>query len=186
MHTHGRGRSSSPAELPPPQNVCHDWLMQQRARREALTPEKMKRDEWLLGNSRLSLEEKKRKIVKSVSRLEASGLLQAPDSHQQILHMIAKVTNRRQTGRGPGSAPPSSSPLLLQDISQRRRRRWRRRAELQRLARTLARLQAKSCFHSQQVDYYSHYITSCLDNLAATRWACTAGGRGEAGVTVDP
>lgn len=72
--------------------------MQRRAQREALTPEKMRRDEWLLGNSNLSLEEKKRKILKSLSRLEAAGLLEAPHSHHQILHMIAKVSHRRQAG----------------------------------------------------------------------------------------
>lgn len=42
--------------------------------------------------------------------------------------------------------------------------------ELQKLAQTLGRLEAKSCFHSQQVDYYRDYITSCLDNLTAKRW----------------
>lgn len=78
--------------------------MQRRAQREALTPQKMKRDEWLLSNSSLSLEEKKKKILKNVSRLEASGLLQAPHSHTHILHLIAKVTNHTQTGRG---QPPS-------------------------------------------------------------------------------
>lgn len=81
--------------------------MQRRAQREALTPEKMKREQWLLSNSSLSLEEKKKKIVKSVSRLEASGLLEAPHSHSQILHMIAQVTNHRQAG---GGQPPLRSP----------------------------------------------------------------------------
>lgn len=84
--------------------------MQRRAQREALTPQKMKRDEWLLSNSSLSLEEKKKKILKNVSRLEALGLLQAPHSHTQILHLIAKVTNRPQIGRGqPPPPPPRSS-----------------------------------------------------------------------------
>lgn len=153
-----------------PQNVCHDWLMQRRAQREALTPEKMRRDQWLLGNSSLSLEEKKRKILKSLSRLEASGLLQAPHSHNQILHMIAKVTNQPQTGSGPGFFSGLHENLLTsQDIRQRRLQRQRRGAELQKLAQTLARLEAKSRFHSEQVDYYRDYITSCLDNLTAQR-----------------
>lgn len=144
--------------------------MQRRAQREALTPEKLKRDEWLLGNSSLSLEEKKRKILKSVSRLEASGLLEAPHSHAQILHMIAKVSSHTQTGRGSGSlsALPENLPSS-QDIRQRRLQRHRRGAELRKLALTLGRLEAKSCFHSEQVDYYRDYITSCLDNLTAKR-----------------
>lgn len=97
-----------------PQNVCHDWLMQRRAQREALTPEKMKRDQWLLSNSSLSLEEKKRKILKSLSRLEALGVLEAPHSHAQILHLIAKVSDHagRRRGRLPScssSQPPVST-----------------------------------------------------------------------------
>lgn len=51
-----------------------------------------------MSNSSLSLEDKKRKILKSLCRLEASGLLRPPHSHQQILQMIAQVTNHQQTG----------------------------------------------------------------------------------------
>lgn len=42
--------------------------------------------------SSLSLEEKKRRILRSVCRLEASGLLRPPHSLQQLLHMIAQVS----------------------------------------------------------------------------------------------
>lgn len=72
--------------------------MQRRAQREALTPEKIKRNQSLITNSNLSLEEKKRKILKSICRLEALGVLKPPHSENQILHMIAKVTNHIQTG----------------------------------------------------------------------------------------
>lgn len=71
--------------------------MQRRAQREALTPEKIKRNPTLIANSSLSLEEKKRKILKSLCRLEASGVLKPPHSENQILHMIAKVTDHMQT-----------------------------------------------------------------------------------------
>eukprot|EP00066_Takifugu_rubripes_P014258 XP_011603524.1 PREDICTED: ras GTPase-activating-like protein IQGAP3 [Takifugu rubripes] len=125
------------------EKVCHDWLMQRRAQREALTPEKIKRNPTLIANSSLSLEEKKRKILKSLCRLEALGALKPPHSENQILHMIAK------------------------DICQRRLHRQCRGAELQKLGQTLCSLEAKTCFHSEQVDYYSDYITSCLDNLTA-------------------
>ncbi|TNN02041.1 hypothetical protein fugu_009528 [Takifugu bimaculatus] len=125
------------------EKVCHDWLMQRRAQREALTPEKIKRNPTLIANSSLSLEEKKRKILKSLCRLEALGVLKPPHSENQILHMIAK------------------------DICQRRLHRQCRGAELQKLGQTLCSLEAKACFHSEQVDYYSDYITSCLDNLTA-------------------
>lgn len=131
----------------PDQEVCHDWLMQRRARRDARTPEKMKRNPSLVAIGNLSLEEKKRKILRSLRRLEALGVLTPPLAEDQILQMVAK------------------------DIRQQRLRRQRRGAELQKLRETLSRLQEKSRFHSEQVDFYKHYITSCLDNLTADRKA---------------
>ncbi|XP_067456357.1 ras GTPase-activating-like protein IQGAP3 isoform X1 [Thunnus thynnus] len=125
------------------QEVCHDWLMQRRARQDARTPEKMKRNQSLVADGNLSLEEKKRKILRSLRRLESLGVLKPPETHNQILQMIAK------------------------DIRHQRLRRQRRGAELVKLRQTLSSLQAKSSFHSEQVDYYRHYITSCLDNLTA-------------------
>ncbi|KAM3614911.1 uncharacterized protein V6R79_020748 [Siganus canaliculatus] len=126
------------------QEVCHDWLMQRRARQDARTPEKMKRNQSLVANGNLSLEEKKRKILRSLRRLEGLGVLRPPHAADQILQMIAK------------------------DIRQQRLRRQRRGAELEKLRATLRSLQKKSDFHSEQVDYYRHYITSCLDNLTAS------------------
>ncbi|XP_070822093.1 ras GTPase-activating-like protein IQGAP3 [Chaetodon trifascialis] len=125
------------------QEVCHDWLVQRRARQDARTPEKMKRNQSLVANGNLSLEEKKRKILRSLRRLEGLGVLRPPQAENQILQMIAK------------------------DIRQQRLHRQRRGAELQKLHQTLRCLQAKSSFHSEQVDYYRHYITSCLDSLTA-------------------
>ncbi|XP_075934586.1 ras GTPase-activating-like protein IQGAP3 [Anarhichas minor] len=125
------------------QEACHDWLVQQRAQRDARTPEKMKRNQSLVANGNLSLEEKKRKILRCLRRLEGLGVLRPPQTENQILQMIAK------------------------DIRQQRLHRQRRGAELQKLRQTLSSLQAKSSFHSEQVDYYRHYITSCLDNLTA-------------------
>ncbi|KAM8736062.1 ras GTPase-activating-like protein IQGAP3 [Acanthopagrus schlegelii] len=125
------------------QEVCHDWLVQRRARQDARTPEKMKRNQSLVANGNLSLDEKKRKILRSLRRLEGLGVLRPPQAENQILQMIAK------------------------DIRQQRLHRQRRGAELQKLRQTLSSLQAKSSFHSEQVDYYRHYITSCLDNLTS-------------------
>uniref|UniRef100_A0A3B3U4H3 Ras-GAP domain-containing protein n=1 Tax=Poecilia latipinna TaxID=48699 RepID=A0A3B3U4H3_9TELE len=122
----------------PDQEVCHNWLVQRRARQDAQTPEKMKSNPSLVANGNLSLEEKKRKIVRSLRRLEALGVLQPPRAEEQVLQM---------------------------DIRQQRVCRQRRRAELHKLQQTLSRLQEKSSFHCQQVDFYRHYITSCLDNL---------------------
>nr|XP_057909728.1 ras GTPase-activating-like protein IQGAP3 isoform X2 [Doryrhamphus excisus] len=129
------------------QEVRHERLMQQRARQDACTPEKLKRNPSLVVYSTLSVEEKKRKIVRSLRRLEALGVLQTPRGQDHILQMIAK------------------------DIRSQRLHRQRRGAELLKLGQTLSSLQAKSSFHSEQVDYYRHYITSCLDNLTANSQA---------------
>ncbi|XP_037308790.2 ras GTPase-activating-like protein IQGAP3 isoform X2 [Pungitius pungitius] len=123
------------------QEASHDWLVRRRAQQDARTPEKMKRNQSLVANGNLSLEEKKRRILRCLRRLEGLGVLRPPKAEDQILRMIAK------------------------DIRQQRLRRQRRGAELQKLRQTLGSLQAKSSFHSEQVDYYRHYITSCLDNL---------------------
>uniref|UniRef100_A0A3Q4B9D8 Uncharacterized protein n=1 Tax=Mola mola TaxID=94237 RepID=A0A3Q4B9D8_MOLML len=125
------------------QKMRHDWLLQRRAQQDARTPEKMKRNQSLVTNGNLSLEEKKRKILRSLRRLEGLGVLRPPQPENHILQMIAK------------------------DIRQQRLHRQRRGAELQKLHQTLSSLQAKSKFHSEQVDFYRDYITSCLDNLTA-------------------
>ncbi|KAM7421703.1 hypothetical protein PAMA_015717 [Pampus argenteus] len=137
------------------QEVCHDWLMQRRARQDARTPEKMKRNQSLIADGNLSLEEKKRKILRSLRRLETLGVLQPSQTQNQILQMIAK------------------------DIRHQRLRRQRRGAELVKLHQTLSSLQAKSNFHSEQVDYYRHYITSCLDNLTDRKTIKAAESKGK-------
>ncbi|KAJ8354659.1 hypothetical protein SKAU_G00222260 [Synaphobranchus kaupii] len=125
------------------QEAQHCWMMQRRAQRDAHTPEKMKRNQSLVADGNLSLEEKKRKIQRSLRRLEALGVLTPPDTETQILQLIAK------------------------DIRHQRLYRQRRQAELVKLRQTLDSLHCKSSFHSEQVDYYSQYITTCLGNLTA-------------------
>ncbi|XP_010903567.2 ras GTPase-activating-like protein IQGAP3 [Esox lucius] len=125
------------------QEVQHGWMMHRRAQRDARTPEKMKRNQSIVADGNLSLEEKKRKIQRSLRRLESLGVLTPPDSETQILQLIAK------------------------DISHQRLYRQRRQAELVKLRQTLSSLHCKSSFHSEQVDFYSQYITTCLENLTA-------------------
>ncbi|KAI4892427.1 hypothetical protein NFI96_019360, partial [Prochilodus magdalenae] len=127
------------------QEVQHGWMMHRRAQRDARTPEKMKRNQSLIADSNLTLEEKKRKIQRSLRRLEALGVLTPPDSETQILQLIAK------------------------DIRHQRLYRQRRQAELVKLKQTLDSLHCKSSFHSEQVDYYSQYISTCLRNLTASQ-----------------
>uniref|UniRef100_A0A3P8XSZ5 IQ motif containing GTPase activating protein 3 n=1 Tax=Esox lucius TaxID=8010 RepID=A0A3P8XSZ5_ESOLU len=123
------------------QEVQHGWMMHRRAQRDARTPEKMKRNQSIVADGNLSLEEKKRKIQRSLRRLESLGVLTPPDSETQILQLI--------------------------DISHQRLYRQRRQAELVKLRQTLSSLHCKSSFHSEQVDFYSQYITTCLENLTA-------------------
>ncbi|XP_077382458.1 ras GTPase-activating-like protein IQGAP3 [Festucalex cinctus] len=124
----------------PEQEMRHEELMRHRALQDARTPDRMKRR---TSGAALSLQEKKRKMSRSVCRLEASGVLPATRGHQRILCMIA------------------------QDIRSQRVRRQRRGAELVKLGQTLCGLRTKSDFLGQQADYYAHYITCCLDKLTA-------------------
>ncbi|XP_076842837.1 ras GTPase-activating-like protein IQGAP3 [Brachyhypopomus gauderio] len=127
------------------EEVQHGWLMHRRAQRDARTPEKMKRNQSLIADSNLTLEEKKRKIQRSLRRLEALGVLTPPHTHTQVLQLIAK------------------------DIRHRRLYRQRRQAELVKLKQTLHSLHCKSSFHSEQIDFYSQYISTCLHNLTASQ-----------------
>ncbi|XDV39519.1 hypothetical protein PO909_008752 [Leuciscus waleckii] len=127
------------------QEVQHGWMMHQRAQRDIRTPEKMKRNQSLVSDGSLTLEEKKRKILRNLRRLEAIGTLHPPDTHAHMLQLIAK------------------------DIRHQRVYRQRRQAELVKLRQTLHSLQCKSSFHSEQVDYYSQYINTCLHNLTASK-----------------
>uniref|UniRef100_A0A8C9WC36 IQ motif containing GTPase activating protein 3 n=1 Tax=Scleropages formosus TaxID=113540 RepID=A0A8C9WC36_SCLFO len=137
-----------------PDEAQHCWMMKQRAQLDARTPEKMKRNKSLIADGNLSLEEKKRKIQRSLRRLEALGVLTPPDIEAQILQLIAK------------------------DIRHQRLYRQRRQAELVKLRQTLNSLHCKSSFHSEQVDYYSQYITTCLDNFTSkNRSLCCSGGQ---------
>ncbi|KAK5931495.1 hypothetical protein CesoFtcFv8_000210 [Champsocephalus esox] len=120
------------------QELSHDWLLQRRAQQDALRPRQLQRNESLAANGRLRLHEKKKKILRNLRRLQ--GVL-GEEGEDHMLQIIAK------------------------DIRQQRLHRQRRGGELQKLHQTLSSLQLKSRHHCEQVDYYRHYITSCLDHL---------------------
>ncbi|KAM5129461.1 ras GTPase-activating-like protein IQGAP3 [Mantella aurantiaca] len=124
------------------QEASHHHLMHQRALRDAKTPEKMKRHRSLLGNKQLSMEEKKRMIIRNLRKLESLGALTSDNQYQDIINMIAK------------------------DIRDQRRYRQHRKAELVKLRQTMQRLHCKAAFHEEQIDFYNQYIKTCLDNLA--------------------
>uniref|UniRef100_A0A8C7G3B2 IQ motif containing GTPase activating protein 3 n=1 Tax=Oncorhynchus kisutch TaxID=8019 RepID=A0A8C7G3B2_ONCKI len=130
------------------QEVQHGWMMHRRAQRDARTPEKMKRNQSIVADGNMSLEEKKRKIQRSLRRLE----IIIPNQ----LHLNQDGISRHNW-----------SPFGF-DIRHQRLYRQRRQAELVKLRQTMGSLHCKSSFHSEQVDFYSQYITTCLDNLTVS------------------
>lgn len=94
------------------------------------------------GDSKLSLEGLKRKIIRNLRMLESQGVVTIKNDYQDIINAIAK------------------------DIRNQRRYRQRRRQEKKKLGQTLESLQTKSQFYEEQIDYYNQYIRVCLDNLA--------------------
>uniref|UniRef100_A0A671MXL5 Ras GTPase-activating-like protein IQGAP3 n=1 Tax=Sinocyclocheilus anshuiensis TaxID=1608454 RepID=A0A671MXL5_9TELE len=137
------------------QEVQHGWMMHQRAQRDARTPEKMKRNQSLIADGNLTLEEKKRKIQRNLRRLEAIGMLSPPDTHTQILQLIAK------------------------DIRHQRVYRQRRQAELVKLRETLNRHAHTHTLSHTQTHTLSHtahtlaqthtHINTCLQNLTNSK-----------------
>ena len=57
--------------------------------------------------------------------------------------------------------------FACQDIRSQRHYRQTRRQEMTRLANTLKALNAKRAFFEQQIDFYSQYVKTCIDNLSA-------------------
>ncbi|KAM6395375.1 ras GTPase-activating-like protein IQGAP3 [Rhynochetos jubatus] len=126
------------------EEASHDHLMRRRALRDAQTPGKLRRHRSLAANSQLSMEEKKRKIIRNLRRLESLGLLDSARQYQELINELAK------------------------DILNQRRYRQHRKGELLKLRQTLEGLNAKTLFYEEQIDYYNQYIKTCLDNLAAS------------------
>ncbi|NWX74649.1 IQGA3 protein, partial [Alca torda] len=127
------------------EEASHDHLMHRRALRDAQTPAKLKRNRSLAANSQLSMEEKKRKIIRNLRRLESLGLVDSAHQYQELIDELAK------------------------DIRNQRRYRQHRKGELLKLRQTLQGLNAKTVFYEEQIDYYNQYIKTCLDNLAANK-----------------
>uniref|UniRef100_A0A8C3CF95 IQ motif containing GTPase activating protein 3 n=1 Tax=Cairina moschata TaxID=8855 RepID=A0A8C3CF95_CAIMO len=121
-----------------------EHLMRRRALRDAQTPDKLKRNRSLAANSQLSVEEKKRKIIRNLRRLESLGLVDSAHQYQGLVNELAK------------------------DIRNQRRYRQHRKGELLKLRQTLQGLDSKTLFYEEQIDYYHQYIRTCLDNLAAS------------------
>ncbi|XP_042693080.1 ras GTPase-activating-like protein IQGAP3, partial [Centrocercus urophasianus] len=125
------------------EEASHHHLMRRRALWDSQTPPSLKHRRSLVAAGQLSLEEKKRRIVRNLRRLEGLGLVAAAQHYQGLVNELAK------------------------DIRNQRRYRQHRREELLKLRQTLRALDAKTSFYEEQIDYYNQYIRSCLDGLAA-------------------
>ncbi|XP_064899014.1 ras GTPase-activating-like protein IQGAP3 isoform X1 [Columba livia] len=126
------------------EEASHEHLMRRRALRDAQTPVTLKHNRSLAANNQLSMEDKKRKIIRNLRRLESLGLVDSAHQYQELINQLAK------------------------DIRNQRRYRQHRREELLKLRQTLQGLNAKTLFYEEQIDYYNQYIKTCLDNLAAS------------------
>uniref|UniRef100_A0A8C6J8G4 Uncharacterized protein n=1 Tax=Melopsittacus undulatus TaxID=13146 RepID=A0A8C6J8G4_MELUD len=126
------------------EEASHAHLLHRRALRDAQTPAKLQHNRSLAANSHLSMEEKKRKIIRNLRRLESLGLLDPAHQYQELINELAK------------------------DIRNQRRYRQQRKGELLKLRQTLQGLNAKTLFYKEQIDYYNQYIKTCLNNLAAS------------------
>uniref|UniRef100_A0A8C3NJR6 Uncharacterized protein n=1 Tax=Geospiza parvula TaxID=87175 RepID=A0A8C3NJR6_GEOPR len=125
--------------------TAHERLVCQRALWDAQpSAQQLKRHPSLAANSQLSMEEKKRKVIRNLRRLESLGLVHSANHYQELIDELAK------------------------DIRNQRRHRQQRRRELLKLRQTLEGLDAKTLFYEEQIDYYNQYIKTCLDNLAAS------------------
>uniref|UniRef100_U3JJ02 IQ motif containing GTPase activating protein 3 n=1 Tax=Ficedula albicollis TaxID=59894 RepID=U3JJ02_FICAL len=119
-----------------PQEAAHELLVRRRALQDARGRGS------LAANAQLCTQEKKRRVIQNLRRLESLGLLSPANQYQQLLDELAK------------------------DIRNQRRHRQQRRRELLKLRQTLQGLDAKTLFYEEQIDYYNQYIKTCLDNLA--------------------
>ncbi|NXE94639.1 IQGA3 protein, partial [Menura novaehollandiae] len=133
------------------EEAAHEHLVRRRALWDAQTPAQLKRHHSLAANGQLSVQDKKRKIIRNLRRLESLGLVDSANQYQELIDELAK------------------------DIRNQWRHRQQRRGDLLKLRQTLEGLDAKTLFYEEQVDYYNQYIKTCLDNLAASnKCACSS------------
>eukprot|EP00795_Rhopilema_esculentum_P006087 gene6087-11472_t len=124
------------------QEAEHQRIMKQRESIDKTKQASIRRSASVHGESRLPLEDIKKKIWRNLKLLEAQGLVTAKNDYQDIVNAIAK------------------------DIRNQRRYRQRRKQELKKLKETVDNLNRKEKFYEEQIDYYNQYIKVCLDNLA--------------------
>ncbi|XP_037657712.1 ras GTPase-activating-like protein IQGAP2 [Choloepus didactylus] len=139
------------------QEINHTKDMLNREIMDSKTPEEMKHGQFMIEDTNLPLEQKKRKIQRNLRTLEQTGHVSSKNKYQDILNEIAK------------------------DIRNQRIYRKVRKDELAKLQQTLNALNKKAAFYEEQINYYDTYIKTCLDNLQRknTRRSIKLEGKGE-------
>ncbi|GCB82127.1 hypothetical protein scyTo_0022870, partial [Scyliorhinus torazame] len=101
--------------------------------------------------------------IPTVESLLGEGSVDANDPHaDQTLSQLNKtevsltLTNKFDLDKSDDGANNTRGLLLRQQ----------RKAELNKLRATLHRMDSKTAFYEEQIDYYQQYIRTCLDNLA--------------------
>ncbi|KAF7992470.1 hypothetical protein HCN44_001808 [Aphidius gifuensis] len=95
----------------------------------------------LLHKNCMTLDDCKKQLKNYLYKLECGGLVSRNDGYQKIITAIAK------------------------DLCNRGKYRNIRNKELQTLRATRQRLQEKTKYYAEQVQYYNQYINTCLENL---------------------
>lgn len=100
----------------------------------------------LLGRRKFgSLAAFRKAVARNLDRLEERGLANSQDGYQDVMNGIAT------------------------DILQRQNHRLNRRKELDSLRATQSKLDVKTHFYKETLEYYNRYVQACLSNLAAGR-----------------
>lgn len=127
------------------QEEIHQALIKKRDLRDKKMAEGknsgLVRQQSMLGDMRMPLKVMKTKIKKNLQNLELAEVVSRKNQYQDLVNMIA------------------------QDIRNQRRYRNSRKQELIRLRSTVGGLKEKRAFYESQIDYYSRYVKTCIDNL---------------------
>lgn len=73
------------------QEAAHEHLVCRRALRDAQASAQLRRHHSLAANGQLSMEEKKRKVIRNLRRLESLGLVDSTNKYQELIDELAKV-----------------------------------------------------------------------------------------------
>jgi len=95
----------------------------------------------LMGLAELTFEGLKKKTLENMGKLEKKGTVSKANNYQEMLNAVAK------------------------DIKNKNRRRIQRKAELEKIKKTLANLEEKSNYLEGQYKSYKEYVDACVASM---------------------